>query len=337
MRGLALLVAAGACLVAASSAGSAVRWQQPDEGISVETEIGQVEIGVWIEVEIPGASEPVARPGNPSTPPCYFRQAGYAELNAWLGNDFVVAPAPDEVYILKLCETDEGTRLVTYWAYRPAPPPEPPQPTFNETTRLRNQAWGRLAIPEPTTLTAPAEIAIVQLPIYVWVSGADRTPVSETVTTTLDGHELSLTATAFPRRLGFLRIDMGDGSTLWCDADDVVAFDHSRHPLDQPSDCSHYYRYASVDQPGLRYQVALTAFWEVSVVCVFDGGPCTNPPPAVPTQVLTAPPHPIGVAEIQALASPGIRTIRLTPDCDAVVPASGCPASPGVRTIRLTP
>ena len=98
---------------------------------------------------------------------------------------------------------------------------------------------------------------------------------------------------------------MGDGNTLWCDADDVAAFDHDRDPLDQPSHCFHYYRQASVASPDLRYQVALTAYWEVSVACVFNGGPCANPPPAVPTQVLTAPPHRIAVAEIQALASPG--------------------------------
>ena len=305
MRSSVLLVSAAVCLLALSGADAAAGRQQSEDGTSVESDNGQVDLGVWIEVDIPGASEPDASPDNPSTPPCHFRQGNFDELNAWLENDFVIAPDPDEVYILKLCETAEGTQLVTFWVYQPSPPPEPPPPTRKETTRLRNEAWGRLAIPEPTTQTAPHQIAIVQLPTYVWVSAADRTPVSETVTTTLDGHELSLTATASPRRLGFLRVDMGDGNTLWCDADDVVAFDHSRDPLDQPSDCFHYYRYASVNQPGLRYQVALTAYWEVSVECVFNGGPCTNPPPAVPTQVLTAPPHPIGVAEIQALASPG--------------------------------
>lgn len=305
MRGSALLASAAACLLAVSGSGTATGWQQPDEGTSVESDDGQVEIGVWIEVNVPGASEPAPNPADPSRPPCYFQQGNSIELNAWLDNGYVVSPDPGEVYILKLCEADDDTRLVTFWVYRPAPPKEPSPPTFEETTRLRNEAWGRLAIPEPTTQTAPAEIAIVQLPTYVWVSAADRTPVAETVTTTLDSHELSLTATASPRRLGFLRIDMGDGNTLWCDADDVVAFNHSRDPLDQPSRCFHYYRHSSVNQPDLRYQVALTAFWEVSVACMFNGGPCTNPPPAVPTQVLTAPPHPIGVAEIQALASPG--------------------------------
>ena len=270
----------------------------------MEAEDGEVEIGVWIQVDIPGASGPKAHPDDPSTSRCYFQQGNYAELNAWLENDFVMVPDPDEVYILNLCEIDGKAQLVTFWVYQPAPPKEPPPPTIQETTRLRNEAWGRLAIPEPTTQTAPGRIAIVHLPTYVWVTTADRTPVTETVTTTLDGHELTLTATASPRRLGFLRVDMGDGATLWCDADEVVAFDFSRDPLDQRSGCFHYYRQPSVDQPNLRYLVTLTAYWEVSVDCVFDGGPCTNPPPVVPTQVLTAPPHPIGVAEIQALSKP---------------------------------
>lgn len=304
MRCTPLLVWAATCVLAVSSAGSAAGWQQHDEGTSVETEHGQVEIGVWIEVDIPGVSEPDTNPADPSVPPCYFQRGDYAELNAWLENDYVVAPDPDETYILKLCNTEAGTQIVTFWVYQPAPPKEPPPPTLRETIRLRNEAWGQMAIPQPTTRTAPGEIAVVQLPTYVWVPAADRAPVSETVTTSLDGHELTITATAFPRRLGFLRVAMGDGTTLWCDAEDVVAFDPARDPLDQLSNCFHYYRYSSVNQPDLRYQVALTAYWDVSVACVFNGGACTNPPPAVPTQVLTAPPHPIAVAEIQALADP---------------------------------
>ncbi|MDE0235908.1 MAG: hypothetical protein OXN95_01635 [bacterium] len=304
MRRTALLVLVATCVLAVSSAGSAAGWQQQDEGTSVETENGQVEIGVWIEVDIPRVSEPDTNPANPSTPPCYFRQGNYAELNAWLENDYVIAPDPDETYVLKLCKTEAGKQLATFWVYQPAPPKEPPPPSLKETTRLRNEAWGQVTIPQPTTRTAPGEIAIVQLPTYVWVPAAARASVSETVTTTLDGHELTLTATASPRRLGFLRVAMGDGSTLWCDAEDVVAFDPARDPLNQLSNCFHYYRYSSVNQPDLRYQVALTAYWDVSVACVFNDGACTNPPPAVPTQVLTAPSHAIAVAEIQALADP---------------------------------
>ena len=301
MRGPALLAAAAACLIAVSSPGWAAGWQQADEGTSIVTEDGEVEIGVWIEVDVPGASEPVANPADPSTPPCYFQQGDHTELNARLENDYVVAPDPGETYVLKLCQTEGGTQLVTFWVHRPAPPKEPPPPTLLETARLRNEAWGRMAIPEPITRTAPAEVAVVQLPTYVWVPAADRTPMSETATTTLEGHEVSLTATASPRRLGFLRVDMGDGNTLWCDADEVSAFNPARDPLDQSSGCFHYYRHSSVNQPGLRYQVVLTAYWDVLVVCTFNGGPCANPPPAVPTQVLTARPHPLAVAEIQAL------------------------------------
>lgn len=304
MRGSTLLASALALFASSAVPEAAIAWQQQEDGTSVETEDGEVEIGVWIEIDVPGVEPPSADPGD-SKPPCYFQQGNYTELTAWLENDYVLAPDPGEVYIFKLCEVGEDIQLVTYWVYQPTPPQAPPPPSVVETTQLRNEAWGRLAIPEPTTLTAPSEVTIVQIPTYVWVPAADRTPVSETVTTTLDGHELSLTATAYPRRLGFLRVDMGDGNTLWCDADDVAAFNHARDPLDQPSDCFHYYRHSSVNAPDLRYQVVVTAYWDVSVQCVFNGGPCTNPPPAVPTQVLTAPPHPIAVAEIQALARPG--------------------------------
>ena len=305
MRGAALFASALACLLAFTGPGSAAGQPQSDQGNSVDADDGKVDIRVWIQVDIPGASEPDTNPADPTTPICHFRHGSYTELNAWLENDFVFAPDPDESYVFKLCETKEGVGLATFWIHQPVPPQEPPPPTVVETTRLRNEAWSSLAIPEPTTHTAPSRATVVHIPTYVWIPAADRTPVSETVTTTLDGHEMSLTATAYPRRLGFLRVDMGDGNTLWCDADDVVAFDPVRDPQDQPSKCFHYYRHSSVDQPGLRYQVVVTAYWDVSVQCVFNGGPCPNPPPAVPTQALTAPPHPIAVAEIQALASPG--------------------------------
>ncbi|MCY4192896.1 MAG: hypothetical protein OXF04_01165 [bacterium] len=312
MRVSALLASAAAFSAVVLGPGSASGWQQQNEGASVDADDGQVNIGVWIEVDIPGASESDPGPDDSSAPPCYFRQGDYTELNAWLENDFVIAPAPDEVYILKFCDAGGATRLVTYWVYQLTGPEEPPAPTVRETTRLRNEAWGRMAIPEPVTLMAPGQVTLVHLPTYVWVPDGYRAPVTETVTTTLDGHELTLTATASPRRLGFLRIDMGDGHTLWCDADDVVAFDHARDPLDQPSKCVHYYRQSSVNQPDLRYRVALTAYWQVSVVCEFDGRPCANPPPAVPTQALAALPRLIAVAEIQALASPAIQQARLT-------------------------
>ena len=304
MRGSLLLASALAVLAGTAVQEAAAAWQRQEDGTSVETDDGEVEIGVWIEVGLPGAEPPAADPGD-TTSPCHFRQGNYTELNAWLENDYVLVPDPDEVYIFNICENDGVAQLTTYWVYQPSPPQEPPPPTAVETTRLRNEAWGRLAIPDPITLTAPADVTIVQIPTYVWVPPADRSPVSETVATTLDGHELSLTATAYPRRLGFLRVDMGDGNTLWCDADEVAAFNHARDPLDQPSDCFYYYRHSSVNAPDLRYRMVLTAYWDVSVRCTFNGGPCANPPPAVPTQALTAPPHAIAVAEIQALARPG--------------------------------
>lgn len=294
-------VIAGVLVVA--NAGSAAGWQRSDEGTSIEAEDGEVEIGAWIEVVLPDR-RPSGSGAGASPRRCHLQPGDSYDLLRWVGldpNSFAPLDT-DRQYVFNICPVNHSLELSSFWVYRPPPPPSP---TLRETTRLRNEAWGRLAIPEPTTQTAPRAVTIVHLPVYVWVPAADRTPVTETVTTTLDGHELILTATASPRRLGFLRVDMGDGNTLWCDADDVMAFNHSRDPLDQPSDCFHYYRQSSVNQPDLRYPVALTAYWEVSVVCVFNGAPCTNRPPAVPTQALTAPLHPIAVAEIQALASPG--------------------------------
>ncbi|WP_419918336.1 hypothetical protein [Candidatus Poriferisocius sp.] len=275
---------------------------QQGGGSSVDSKDGEVRLGVWLEVVIPGSVTPGGNSGNPGGPVCYLRQGHFSELMAWLENHYVAGPDPGEVYILKICKTDQDFELATFWVYQPVPPPAP---TVRETTRLRNEAWGQLAIPEPATHMAPSRVTVVHIPTYVWVPAADRTPISATIATTLEGQELSLTATAHPRRLGFLRADMGDGNTLWCDAQDVVEFDPTRDPLDQPSGCFHYYRHPSVNRPDLRYSVVVTAYWEVSVQCEFNGGPCPNPLPAVPTQVLVAPPRPIAVAEVQALATSG--------------------------------
>ncbi|WP_419924230.1 hypothetical protein [Candidatus Poriferisocius sp.] len=299
MRRSTLLASALALFAIAVSPEAAVAEHPLDEGAFAEAEGGEVEHGDWIEVLVPGLEPSDAAPGNP-TPSCYRRQGSFAELNAWLENDYFVAPDPGGGNILKLCPIGGAIRLAAFWARQPVLPLNPRSPTAVETARLGNEAWGRLAIPEPATQMAPGIVTLVQIPTYVWVPAADRTPVSETATATLNGQELSVIATAYPRRLGFLRVDMGDGSTIWCDADEVAAFDLARDPLDQPSSCFHHYRRSSVSAPDLRYRVVVTAYWDVVVECIFNGAPCTNPPPAVPTQAITAPPHRIAVAEIQA-------------------------------------
>ena len=305
MRSSALLALAAACLVGMTSSGSAAGWQKADNGNSVEAEEGRVILGAWLEEEAPSPSPPSPRPPSPKKQRCYVQQGDISAFSAWLNRHFTRVPSSYQMYTLKICETVASIKFHSRRPDRPRPLQGPVSPTLAETTRLRNEAWGALDIPKPTTLTAPGEVTIVQIPTYVWVSDAHRTPVSETVATALGGRELRLTATATPRRLGFLRVDMGDGNTLWCDADEVAAFDYSRDPLNQPSDCFHYYRKSSESSPDLRYKVVLTAYWNVSVRCRFNGGPCANPPPAVPTQALTAPVHRIAVAELQALARPG--------------------------------
>ncbi|WP_420639701.1 hypothetical protein [Candidatus Poriferisocius sp.] len=306
MRGVTLLAWVVTALVVSAVVGASAVRAQSQSGTSVEVGDGHVEFGAWLEVVVPGHESPGNGGGaGGSPPPCRYRRGGFAELNAWLNNDYLLVPDPAEEYVFKLCRADGALELATFWVYRPPAPAEPAPPTVVDTTRLRNEAWGRLDIPRPTTRTAPAEVTVVHVPTYVWVPAAERVPVTETVRTTLNGQELRLTATASPRRLGFLRVDFGDGTTRWCDAANVLAFDHARDPLDQPSRCLHHYRRSSLNSPELRYSLVVTAYWDVAVTCEYDGGPCPNPPPAVPTQVLTAAPHSLAVAEIQALARPG--------------------------------
>jgi hypothetical protein len=57
--------------------------------------------------------------------------------------------------------------------------------------------------------------------------------------------------------------DMGDGTVVTCTADQHVAWEPGMPFLSPGDNCHHYYRRASRDQPGGKYQITATSTWAV--------------------------------------------------------------------------
>lgn len=294
-----------ACVLAVASLSTSASGQNVSDGISASAEEGEVNLWAWIQVEA-SSGKTVDPSSTQQKRLCRYKQGSLSELLAWMKADLGIIPDDNEVYVFKFCQRDGRQQLVKYWVYRPQT--QQASASSGDVINHRKDVWGGLSISVPTILMAPSRVTIVHIPTFVWVLPVDRVPVSNTITTTLEGNQIRLTAIASPRFKRFLRVDMGDGNVLWCDAHQVMAFDIEQDPFDQLSKCAYFYRRSSVDAPDLRYQVVLTAYWEVVVRCDFNGRACSGPLPVVPVQALVAEPHGIGVAEIQALGGPSSST-----------------------------
>ncbi len=305
MSGAKWLACAGVCLLIMVGNGSFANSQEVSSGSQATTDRNDVSLWAWVEVELVATT--AATPSGGATPKdtCHYRQGNLLQLLTWLQVDLGVLKNDHKIYLFKFCQNGLTKELMKYWVYTPKAPKQGSPQLGSNITRKRQEVWGGLAIPEPTILMAPPRITIVHIPTFVWVPQAQKLPVSATITTTLEGNEITLHATAKPRSRGFLRVDMGDGKRLWCDKNEVVPFNIDYDPFDQLSKCVYFYRRSSVSADDLRYKVELATYWEVSLRCELNSKPCPGPLPVVPTQVLTAEPHLIGVAEIQALAGQG--------------------------------
>ncbi|MCY4162766.1 MAG: hypothetical protein OXE93_00895 [bacterium] len=307
MRGVKPLVFFGVFVLVLASVGTSAAGQELSDGSAATAQDGDVDLWAWVQVESSAESakqQPAAGLAAKSKPRCYWRQGNLSQLLAWMKVDLGVVPDNLEVYVFKFCQKGNKQELVKFWVYRPKPKQDSAPVSGTDVGRITQEVWGELSIPAPHILMAPLHVTIVHIPTFVWLHPTQKAPVSKTITTNLEGNEITLTATAKPRRKGFLRIDMGDGKRLWCDEAEVVPFDISYDPFDQLSKCVHFYQQSSVGSLDLRYEVRLTAYWEVSVSCNLNGQACTGPLPVVPVQALNAKPHRIGVAEIQALGAP---------------------------------
>lgn len=133
---------------------------------------------------------------------------------------------------------------------------------------LARQAADRAAIPSPPLAfnPAPEEGAVVNVETWLWVDRSAWRPVSAQAA----AGGITVTATAAPQRVVW---EMGNGDRVTCDGPGT-AYDRSKRPAEQTTDCSYTYRASSARAEGGTFRVTATVSWAVtwSVTGAAGGG-----------------------------------------------------------------
>ena len=128
-------------------------------------------------------------------------------------------------------------------------PPSAPSPA-----QLARSALAQIRLSAPTIRMAPpTDKLIVNFATRLWINPSIWRPLIATAA--VGG--VSATVTATPSRVVW---NMGDGSTVTCRGPGN-AYDPSRDPSLQPTDCSYTYQAPSKSQPGGRYAVSVRVYW----------------------------------------------------------------------------
>ncbi len=102
----------------------------------------------------------------------------------------------------------------------------------------------------------PGRSGYVNLPVWMWVTDPGPATTGPLTVTDSDGG-LSITATA---KLDRIVWSMGDGTSVTCGAGTPY---YRTDQVEDSPDCGHRYLAASTDQPGGRYTVRATSYWDV--------------------------------------------------------------------------
>jgi len=156
-----------------------------------------------------------------------------------------IGPAPGDgpgTWYRRICP--DGTGVIV-WA-----------PHAVDPVALAQQAFDEAAIPLPgIQLNPPADQEqVVNLETWMWVEG--WAPVTASAT----AGAVTVTVTATPTRVDW---SMGDGGEVTCDGPGT-AYDKSRSPDEQHTDCGYTYRHSSAGQPDGAYIVEATSTWHVT-------------------------------------------------------------------------
>lgn len=116
-------------------------------------------------------------------------------------------------------------------------------------------ARSRLLLPAVGLAASPAQLQLVNLPTWLWLSAG-----WDTVTASAAVPGVSVTARAVPTSVSW---SMGDGTTIVC-AGAGTAFDAGRDPRGSSPDCGHIYRSSSAGRPGSAFMVSATLRWTVT-------------------------------------------------------------------------
>jgi hypothetical protein len=136
------------------------------------------------------------------------------------------------------------------------------QPTLSPR-QVAEIARNRLRLPSVTISANPAEVQLVNLPTWLWLSDGWRD-----VSANASVPGVSVTAVAEPM---FVSWSMGDGSTVTCTGAGSP-YEAGADPKAPSPDCGHVYRRSSASQPGQAYPVTATVHWTVTWSGAGQGG-----------------------------------------------------------------
>jgi len=134
--------------------------------------------------------------------------------------------------------------------------PAPAQPAVTPEV-LARQAARYLPLPAPIIRTSPAAELdqLVNLPMWMWLDPASWG--RRTATAAVPG--LAVTVVATPTTVTW---KPSDGTVRVCHGPGA-AYDPTRGPAAQHTDCSHTYRRSSLGQPAGRYLMTATTTWAI--------------------------------------------------------------------------
>lgn len=169
-----------------------------------------------------------------------------------------VDPVRGEFYMFG-CVDETGARVHTrYVAFDPG---DPFAGTV-ATPRAIDEARRRLDLPDPAPRINPPDAQLVGLPMWMWLEQPwERIRASATV------GSVTATVAAWPETSLW---EFEDGSRLWCDRG--VAYDTSRRPWEQSSDCTHTFIHSSVSSTEGVVWVRVTVVWGVEWTSTDGGG-----------------------------------------------------------------
>ncbi|XVS62069.1 hypothetical protein ACQPYE_27880 [Actinosynnema sp. CA-299493] len=124
-------------------------------------------------------------------------------------------------------------------------------------------ARNRLQLPSVVIAANPAEVQLVNLPTWLWLSGG-----WQEVSANASVPGVSVTAVAAPISVTW---SMGDGSTVTC-MDAGTPYTAGTDAEVPSPDCGHVYRRSSASQPGQAFAVTATVHWTVTWSGAGQGG-----------------------------------------------------------------
>jgi hypothetical protein len=132
--------------------------------------------------------------------------------------------------------------------------PSDPLGGIAATERAIEEARRQLELPLPEPALNPPGAQLVGVPTWLWLQGtwqgASASAAVGSVTSTVTARPVQATW------------DLGDGTTLTCDAG--TPYDPSRSAAEQDSSCTHVFTTATSRRPGGAQTISVTVSYEVS-------------------------------------------------------------------------